>query len=956
MAENFLKFTGLTHDEILSQIRDKLNADTRFDNPRESAIFQTLIEIFAGSTDITNYYLQRRAEECYFDTAQLKSSIILLARQLGYVTTRPIPASAKLKIILEGDFRNVFDSSPSADNKIQLPYYSKFTMDGKDYVLVNTFTYNVTPSLITRIDNEAEDFKLEIIRDSFGNYIDIVQGEIREKIIIGNNNRQVGANFQIYKLEDTEFSNIYGDKDYFHNNVTRVYVGNKKDSTTEYSIDRRSLINWESLATNDLSEATKICVIRTTPDEVIEVLFGDGGFAAKGALTREDNIYIQYLATKGSEANKVGVIGNTVNLSGKVFTNTGIEITDKVKYEMYSNVTGGADIEENNSIKFSAPKIYYSLDRIVTKDDYINYLKTLKTPIEVKNAIAWGEQEERDLAGVFADIKMFNISFFSVVGSLYNTEGDIYSVRTMNTGLDNAVLDLDYDPDEIQVQSYFNVYTRQGQANQLKNYDVTSYSKRITGTELDTTQKNETYFGNKYGVNARLNFWYQSDTTDNASNISSSGTLSADFSGLTSAFSDLGTIATLLNTEIINFKDIRANSFDNANYQQSAFNNGSESMFTFDSSAAKYKVDFGTNSPCHVSAFFGDLANELGLENKDVFDVATTDKGEISGRITKVIDDLNTRAQMNIKNIYISPIIHNFNFEGTVYVKALYDKEQLRTEINNSVYKWLDLNADYNKPIRESNIKEIIEKNPGVVNVNAKFVPEDITNGINNDSNKYYFGWGGLLRSYGREITNIFAVNMLSYMTSGSFEEINEIRNFYDTVVINLPWGIGGVTINVDVPYPLTYTLEKKVYDLNNYITERTFFNNYLKNVYNQLLEKAELQRDPANSTDVNNYQYIDDQGNNTPNYRRFIGYSRGNNTFNTFNRYFAIDSNSDFVKVTGKIHKDLSYIIKTNMIDSNGNIEEEYDTNGKYIRGGYSLGSEIVKVSLATLNYEYKK
>lgn len=956
MAEQFLKFTGLTHDEILSQIRDKINADTRFDNPRESAIFQTMIEIFAGSTDITNYYLQRRAEECYFDTAQLKSSIILLARQLGYVVTRPEPAKGKLKIILEGDFTGVFDSTPGADNKIQIPYYSKFTTDGKNYVLINTFTYNIISDVLTRIDNEVGEFKLEIIKDSFGNDIEIAQGEIKEKVIIGNNNRQVGSNFQIYKIEDTEFSNIYGDKDYFHNDITRIYVGNKKDSTTLYSIDRRSLINWESLDTNVLSASSKICVVRTTPDEVVEVLFGDGGFASKGALTKEDNIYVQYLATKGADANVVGVIGNIVNHSGKVYTNTGIEITDKVSFEMQSNITGGADIEENNSIKFSAPKIYYSLDRVVSKDDYINYLKTLKTPIDVKNAIAWGEQEERDKAGIFADMKMFNVSFFSVVASLYNLEGDIYSVKTSETGLDNAVLDLNYDPDEIQTQSYFNVYTRQGQANQLKFYDVTSYYKNINGSELDTTQKNVTYFGNKYDVNARLNFWYQTDITNNASNIILSGTVSADFSSLTSASSDMSTIATLLDIQIRSFLDVRANSSDNENYQQSAFDNNDDAMITWDGTNERYDVVFGTNSPCYTTTFFGDLATELGLANRDTFDVAVTDKGEISGRIVEVVDNLNTRAQMNIKNIYISPIIHNFNLDGTVYVKALYDKETLRTEINNSIYKWLDLNVDYTRPIRKSNITELIEKHAGIINVNANLVPDDITNGVNNTTNKYYLGWNdALLKPYGSVITNIMGINMLTYMTGSSFDEINEVRKFYNTFVFKWPFTIGGQTIILDFPIQSEHILEEKIYNLNNSINERSFFNTYVKSVYDVFLERAEKQLDPINMSEINNYQYVDKQGNLIPNYRRFIGYSETRSGFNTFNRYFLITSTSDFVKVIGKIHKDLSYIIKLNMLDSHGNIEDEYDINRQYVRGGYSLGSEIVKVSLATLNYEYK-
>jgi len=344
---NFLKYTELTHESIQAQISDKLNADVRFDNPRESAIFQTLTEIFSGCTDIINYYIQRRAEECYFGTAQLKSSHILLARQLGYVVTRPNPATTKLKINLKGDFTGVFDTSVGADNKIQIPNYSTFSYDGDGFVLVDTFTYNVSPAIVNQMITTSSDFEMDVVEDSFNNEIIMTQGEIREKVIIGNTNIQVGSNFQVYKIEDKEFSDVYGDKDFFFNDVTQVYVGNRKDDTTSYQIDRRSLINWESLNSNVLSAATKVCLIRTTPDEKVELVFGDGAFAEKGALTREDNIYLQYLATQGSGGNRIGVIGDKVNFSGNVYTNTGIDITDKIKFKLNANVVGGSDIEDN---------------------------------------------------------------------------------------------------------------------------------------------------------------------------------------------------------------------------------------------------------------------------------------------------------------------------------------------------------------------------------------------------------------------------------------------------------------------------------------------------------------------------------------------------------------------------------------------------------------------------------
>ena len=55
-----------------------------------------------------------------------------------------------------------------------------------------------------------------------------------------------------------------------------------------------------------------------------------------------------------------------------------------------------------------------------------------------------------------------------------------------------------------------------------------------------------------------------------------------------------------------------------------------------------------------------------------------------------------------------------------------------------------------------------------------------------------------------------------------------------------------------------------------------------------------------------------------------------------------------------GLIHKDLLKIIRYNMIDTGGNIAPEFDSNQNIIKGGYSIGNEIVKMNVQLI-YEYK-
>ena len=64
-------YASMTFSEIVSQIKDRLKNDPRFVNFSESAIAQTVLEIFAGVGDMANFYIERRAEENFLDVAEM---------------------------------------------------------------------------------------------------------------------------------------------------------------------------------------------------------------------------------------------------------------------------------------------------------------------------------------------------------------------------------------------------------------------------------------------------------------------------------------------------------------------------------------------------------------------------------------------------------------------------------------------------------------------------------------------------------------------------------------------------------------------------------------------------------------------------------------------------------------------------------------------------------------------
>lgn len=599
--KTFLNYTDLTYDEIKKSVVSRLSEDSRFANFRESEMNAVLMEIFTATTDFTNYYIERRSEESYLDSAKLRSSIILLSKMLGYIIRRPIPATANIKLQLKK-----LPQGASANDIISFPRGTKFTYNNKNFILKDSVRYTLTSSDISNFAAYTDYFKefsnysteagqygnlKEVFEDGESNTpISVVQGEFRTYTIDNISNAQLGKLFQTYKILDKEFSNIFGSEDYGYSyvnddidvtqNFTRVALGtdistafaadmNEFSSKREFIIDRRSFLNNDSvpqLSASNSGSNTKYCVVRTTMDDNIELMFGDNIVSSIGAKNNE-NIYIKYLSTKGGQGNEVGVIDNLIVCQG--YQVSPVAYTqNEIEFRFTSNSIGGADIESVDSIKVNAPEIFYSLERCVTPRDYVAFLKTLiLTTKQTKNAIAWGEQEET--RGIYnnnkvANIKLFNVVLFSVIADMYKKENDTY---------------VSIDTDE-------NVILDSG-----------SYSHN----------------------------WFR---------------------------------LMVMSDSVTPLREI-----------------------------------------------------EPALQD-----------------IQNIYDKLYTRSEITVKNIYISPMIQDFDLAGTIYLNPLTDRIQVQKKINNAVYSYLSEITDFNTPIYLSNVIDLIEAYPEVNHADVYFSPKSTIN------------------------------------------------------------------------------------------------------------------------------------------------------------------------------------------------------------------------------------
>lgn len=491
MSKNFISYTNLDYDGIRDALVNRLSQDSRFSNFSESSFYAILTEIFSATTDFTNYYLERRAEESYLDSAKLRSSVSLLSRMLGYSIRRPIPARTQIKITIK-----TLPQGIAIGQQLIIPAHTSFYVGSDEFFTPISLFYTVTlddinffndvPGYFKELNyysiKEGEEGKMyadnEFENTNLIKPITLLQGSIKSYTIEASTNNQANTRYQKYTINDKTFSNYFGSEDLgydiknntydFQSNMTRVRFSDDR----EFEIDRKTLTPAKAISQNtymDAGKDIKFCLIRTNVDDSVEICFGDDIVSSIGVRSNNnstDSLTITYLSTKGASANMMGVVGRFIEPQENVlgyFTKTNIEI------QLTKNITGGLDIEEVDSIKVNAPSNFSSMERCVTAKDYISFLKTLTYGSEeILNAIAWGEQEEHNENGI-ANIKLFNVVLFTFLTDLYEKNNGLY----VGAKGDEVILGTNTND---QLNDYFNIVVKSDSTTPLKRTNITNLS------------------------------------------------------------------------------------------------------------------------------------------------------------------------------------------------------------------------------------------------------------------------------------------------------------------------------------------------------------------------------------------------------------------------------------------------------------------------------------------------
>jgi hypothetical protein len=263
-------------------------------------------------------------------------------------------------------------------------------------------------------------------------------------------------------------------------------------------------------------------------------------------------------------------------------------------------------------------------------------------------------------------------------------------------------------------------------------------------------------------------------------------------------------------------------------------------------------------------------------------------------------DRLEKRGQSVINHIYVSPIIQKFTLDGRVTIGKLENREELQRRVNNAIYTWLNENADFAVNIQKSSIYDIIHNFGGVESSNIYFTavtPDKLitTWADDPDIQAVHPLLNGATSA---TLTAAYDTRIQEFISSAGYAQISATTGetnlgINERTTDSLPAPTTGIW-NSTFGHP--WYFEDVGHERVGNVTERSFYTELMKNVYDDLIA-VEL---------TDGTLYVESQ-------------------------YFK--------NIMYKLNNDLKQVIRTSMLDSEGNIT------------GYSFKNEISQVQI-NLNY----
>ena len=344
-----LDISQLDFDGIKDNLKTFLSQQDEFtDYDFEGAGMNILLDVLAYNTHYLGYNANMLANEMYLDSADQRTSVVSLAKQVGYTPKSVTSSKATIDVLVNN----------ASGSSITMSRGTQFTtsVDGTNYAFVNNADVSITP-----VDGVYKFSSLDIFEGTYLNFKYTANtSDTDQRFIIPNDN--VDTTTLTVKIQESA-----------------------SDSTT----------NTYTLAggITGLDSTSQVYFLQEVEDGRYEVYFGDG---VLGKAVADGNIVIlDYITCNREEPNGA----TTFTLSGSIGNFSNVTITT------LNNAANGSGPESIKSIKINAPRDYSAQDRAVTAEDYKVLVKSLYANAQSVQVYGGEDAAVPDYGKVYISVK-----------------------------------------------------------------------------------------------------------------------------------------------------------------------------------------------------------------------------------------------------------------------------------------------------------------------------------------------------------------------------------------------------------------------------------------------------------------------------------------------------------------------------------------------------------------------
>ena len=276
---SFNQFTNLDFNDLRTQIKDYLRANTDFsDFDFEGSNFSILIDVLAYNSYITAYNTNMQANESFIDSATLRENVVSLARNIGYVPRSKKSAESKISFTVNTGSLN------SRTVTIKAGIVALGAVESGNYI------FSIPSDITTTVDNSGI---------AYFNDISIYEGTYLTKTFTIDYSQPN----QKYILDNTDID------------TSTIRVSVSLTSTEKYSLYDNIL---------NIDKNSKVFLIQEVNDEKYQILFGDNLLGKKPE--NGSTVLVSYIVTNGKTANGA----SNFTFSGSIVDNNAITITSGI--------------------------------------------------------------------------------------------------------------------------------------------------------------------------------------------------------------------------------------------------------------------------------------------------------------------------------------------------------------------------------------------------------------------------------------------------------------------------------------------------------------------------------------------------------------------------------------------------------------------------------------------------